>query len=116
MDYYNRRKEAFKIIETLIEDSGTIKTTRICYIIAKKYGFSANFVQKSLKNLENLGFILINYDTVSWAKLKSPQEIKEEAEVDFLLAEQKYTPPDILPSKLSESPSNREEPILREDL
>ena len=103
MGYYDKKREALVAIETLIEQSGTIKTARIQYIIAKKFGFSTNFVQKSLENLEKLGFILINSDTVSWNIPKSPQEIKAEAEVDFFLAEQKHTPP--------ESAATREDPI-----
>ncbi len=61
MNYYKRKTQCVKKIEqTIINSSKGVKTEILEYFVLKNYGFSSNFVQKTLKILEKSKIIRKN--------------------------------------------------------
>tara|TARA_Y100000310_G_C20699555_1_gene828470 strand:+ start:6510 stop:6821 length:312 start_codon:yes stop_codon:yes gene_type:complete len=90
--------EANKWMENFIQRIKVTNISTLSYNIQKMFGFSELFVKKQIKLLSRMGMVTYSekYDSVIWIKpdIKTPQEVKEEADVEFLLKEQQHTPAD----------------------
>jgi len=102
-DYATRRIEAGKWIERYLSSVKVSQISTIEYNIAKSFGLGSFYVKKQLSLLQDVGIVKLNQKEgmIHWIApdVKTPQEVKEEAEVEFFLKEQQHTPAD------------REEPI-----
>lgn len=95
-DYATRRIEAGKWIEKYISSVKITSISTIEYNISRNFGFGSSFVIKYLKLLSDVGMIKIDYKENMVYMLNhppTPEEVREEAETEFFLKEQQYTPP-----------------------
>jgi hypothetical protein len=93
-DNNKKNIEVVNFIEEQLQKSvGSVELVQLYYAVMKNYGYGQGFVNRHIKSLEYLDFVKISNNTITWKKpLKTAKEIAEEAEVEFLLKEQKHTP------------------------
>ena len=95
LDYATRRLEAGKWIEKFMSSVKVSDISTIEYNIGKNFGLGSLYVKKQLLILQDIGLVKFNAKekVVYWIEQpKPPQEVKEDAEIEFFLKEQQYTP------------------------
>ena len=97
-DYATQRINACKWIERYLSNVKVSEISTIEYNIAKSFGLGNFYVKKHLTLMQDVGIIKINLKEgmVYWIapNIKTPKEVMEDAEVDFMLKEQQHTPSD----------------------
>ena len=104
------RIQTIEFMKQILKKLGIVEYQNFVFQLQERFGHSERYVKELLERMEMVGLLQLKGDIITWMNHEEPKsdaqikkDAEEEAEVDYLLKEQKYTPAD------------REEPIPKDD-